>query len=190
MGMSPYMSNLELWEIKTGRREPKDLSGLPYIELGNKAEDGMRQLFALDFPEYEVNFTPFKILRSPEYQFISATPDGELIELITDRRGGLELKTTEIRKNVDWRKWDNKIPDHYYIQCLHQLVACDWEFVALKERIKHYTGDSSLPKITEKHYLIEANEVKEDISYLISEEIKFWEHVKSDTPPNQKLPQI
>ena len=39
VGMSPYMSNIELWEIKTRRRAQEDISGKPYVKYGVEAEE-------------------------------------------------------------------------------------------------------------------------------------------------------
>ena len=54
VGMNPYKTNIELFEEKTGRRIPEDISEKPYVKYGNDAEPLIRALFALDYPEYEV----------------------------------------------------------------------------------------------------------------------------------------
>ena len=51
IGMSPYMTNEMLWEIKTGRRKAEDISGKSYVDYGTRAEQYLRALFALDYPE-------------------------------------------------------------------------------------------------------------------------------------------
>ena len=38
IGISPFMTPNELWEIKTGRREPKDLSTSSRVVFGQQAE--------------------------------------------------------------------------------------------------------------------------------------------------------
>ena len=43
----------------------------------------------------------------------------------------LEIKTTEIPRSMQREKWQDKIPDNYYIQILHQLLATGWEFAVL-----------------------------------------------------------
>ena len=38
MGLSPWRSPIEVWADKTGRAEPEDMSGKPWIEWGNLLE--------------------------------------------------------------------------------------------------------------------------------------------------------
>lgn len=95
LGISPWKTNVQLWQEKTELVVPEDIGDKPYVQYGNDAEPLLRQFFALDHPEYGVSFTPFQIIANPEMPFITCTPDGELVELDTDRRGGLEIKTTE-----------------------------------------------------------------------------------------------
>ena len=56
VGLNPYMSNVDLWEIKTGRREQEDISEKSYVKYGTEAEKHLRELFRLDYPEYEVGY--------------------------------------------------------------------------------------------------------------------------------------
>ena len=56
VGLNPYMSNTDLWSIKTGRREAEDISDKPYVRYGHDAEPLLRELFKLDFPDYKVGY--------------------------------------------------------------------------------------------------------------------------------------
>lgn len=185
---SPYMSNTDLWELKTGRRTAVDISEKPYVRYGNIAEFYLRGLFALDYPQYEVTYDEFKMIRNPDYPFIFATLDGELIEKTSKREGVLEIKTTEIMQSTQWDKWNGGIPDNYYIQVLHQLLATGYDFVILKAQIK-WRKDNEI-NLTTRHYQIERSLAEDDLDYLLREEIKFWEHVKNDERPNTLLPAI
>ena len=69
VGMNPYKSNIELFEEKTGRRIPEDISDKPYVKYGTQAEPLIRALFALDYPEYKVDYHGDRILRCIEYPF-------------------------------------------------------------------------------------------------------------------------
>ncbi|MEG1774192.1 MAG: recombinase, partial [Oscillospiraceae bacterium] len=104
------------------------------------------------------------------------------------RRGGLEIKTAEIQRAGDWNKWRGRLPAHYYIQCLHQMLASGWEFVILKAQIRHRRGGEL--EITTRHYHIERSEVEKDISALLAEEMKFWGHVRDGIRPDLVLPPI
>ena len=187
LGLSPYMSNERLWEIKTRRVEADDISNSPFIQYGKAAEKHLRELFALDFPQYEVGYSDFDIVRNEEHPFIFATLDGRLIEN-NGRKGILEIKTTEIMQSGQWEKWKNRIPENYYIQVLHQLLATGWDFAILKAQIK-WQKDGEINLAT-RHYSIERSLVSEDLDYLQKEEIKFWECVKKDIRPSTKLPPI
>lgn len=187
VGMNPYKTNVELWEEKTGRREPEDISDKPYVKYGTEAEKHLRALFALDFPQYEVNYKDFDMRYNSDYPFIFATLDGELTEKATGRKGVLEIKTTEIMKSEQYGKWKDRIPQNYYIQVIHQLLATGFDFVVLKAQLKSAYGDV---RLTTKHYHIEREEVLEDISYLLQREILFWECVQEDRKPNLILPLI
>lgn len=58
VGMNPYMNNVELWEYKTGRKQPEDISDKPYVKYGTEAEQYLRALFALDYPGLTVCYEP------------------------------------------------------------------------------------------------------------------------------------
>lgn len=182
IGLSPYKNNVQLWREKTGRAKSKDISGLAYVQYGIEAEQHLRNLFALDYPQYTVDYHNFKIIRNSEYPFILATLDGELTE--GDRRGILEIKTSEILNGAQWAQWKDRIPNHYYAQVCHQLLATGFEFSILKAQLK--SGDT----FSIRHYFFERNDIKDDLEYLLDKEIKFWKYVIDDIEPPLTLPRI
>ena len=105
LGVSPWKSNVALWEEKVGLTVPEDIGDKPYVRYGTEAEPLLRELFALDHPEYDMSFTPFLVYHHPDKPYITCTPDGELVERATGARGGLEIKTTEIMSALDWERW-------------------------------------------------------------------------------------
>lgn len=187
VGMNPYKSNIDLYEEKIGRRIPEDISQKPYVIYGKKAEAPIRELFKLDYPEYQVEHHEFRILQSAEYPFMQASLDGELIDS-AGRRGILEIKTTNILRSMQYEKWKDRIPDNYYIQVLHYLLVTGYEFVVLRAHLVSEWGKDK--RTTVKHYFIERNEVEEDLSMLLREERKFWEYVESGRKPPLILPEI
>ena len=84
-------SNIDLFEEKTGRRIPEDISGKACVIYGKYAEEPIRELFKLDYPEYQVEHHEFRILRSIQYPFMQASLDGELTDQ-DGRKGILEIK--------------------------------------------------------------------------------------------------
>ena len=189
IGVNNWKTNVELWAEKTGSREPEDISAKPYVQYGHQAEQHIRALFALDHPELQVIYdSPYKIIRSDEYPFIFCTPDGELQDA-EGYRGGLEIKTTEIVNSRQWAEWNGRIPDQYYAQVCHQMLAAEWEFVWLRAQIK-YTPRSGEKRAEIRDYLITREEAQEDINVLLEEERNFWMLVQEGICPPLRLPEI
>ena len=187
VGMNPYMSNVELWEIKTGITTQRDISEEPYVKYGTEAERHLRELFKLDFPEYEMHYAENNMWTNDKYPFSHASLDGWLIDS-NGRHGIWECKTTNILKSMQKEKWRDRIPDNYFIQLLHYFMVTEFEFAVLKAQLKsEFNGDVY---IQTKHYKIERADVEEDIKYLADAESKFWEQVQTKTRPALLLPEI
>lgn len=187
IGRNPYKSNIELYEEKTGRRAPEDISDKPYVQYGTQAEEHIRALFALDYPEYTVEHHENRILRSVEFPFMQASLDGELTDR-QGRRGVLEIKTTNILQSGQREKWHDRIPDNYYIQVLHYLLVTGWDFAVLRAHLNTVWGADRRTSV--RHYFIEREEVEDDLRYLKAEEIKFWRFVEAGKKPPLVLPEI
>ena len=79
---------MELWEEKTGIRQSEDISNKPYVKYGTEAEQYLRELFKLDFPEYDVVYEPYKMIANlKNYPFLFTTLDGVLMEKQTGKKG-------------------------------------------------------------------------------------------------------
>lgn len=187
LGLNPYKTNIELFEEKTGRRIPEDISDKPYVKYGNYAEPCIRQLFALDYPEYKVFYYKNRILRSKEYPFLQASLDGELTDA-EGRRGVLEIKTSNILQSMQYERWRERVPDNYYIQVLHYLLVTGYEFAVIRAHLRSDWGQDR--RTTVKHYFIERSEVENDLQMLLREECKFWKYVESGRKPPLILPEL
>lgn len=188
VGMNPYKDNVQLWLEKTGQAQPVDISDEPYVKYGTEAEAHLRALFALDFPEYQVDYTENNMFLNDRYPFAHASLDGELTEKATGRKGILEIKTTNILQSMQKEKWKDRIPDNYYIQILHYLMVTEFDFVVLKAQLKsEFNGEVYLQT---KHYHIERADVEADIKYLEDSERKFWQQVQDRRKPALILPEI
>lgn len=185
--MNPYKSNIDLFEEKTGRRIPEDISGKACVIYGKYAEGPIRELFKLDYPEYKVEHHEFRILRSIEHPFMQASLDGELTDQ-DGRKGILEIKTTKILQSMQKEKWRDRVPDNYYIQVLHYLLVTGYEFIELCAHLRTDWGGEK--RTTVKHYHIERAEVQNDLDMLLREETKFWNYVESGRKPPLILPEI
>ena len=129
VGLNPYMSNTDLWSIKTGRREAEDISDKPYVRYGHDAEPLLRGLFKLDFPDYKVGYRDNNLFLNSRYPWAHASLDGWL-EDPEGRTGILEIKTTEILQSMQKEKWKDMIPDNYFLQVLHFFVFFNLYFSA------------------------------------------------------------
>ena len=188
VGMNPYRSNVELWQIKTGQLEPEDISDKPYVQYGTKAEMHLRELFQLDFPQYQVIYAENNMFLNDKYPFAHASLDGWMIEKETGRTGILEIKTTNILQSMQKEKWNHSIPDNYYIQVLHYLMVTEFDFAILKAQLKsEFSGNIY---IQTRHYTIERSDVEEDIKFLAEAEQKFWRQVQERKKPALILPEI
>ena len=187
IGCNPYLDNVTLWELKTGRRTPSDISDKPYVKYGTQAEMHLRGLFRLDFPEYEVEYIDNNSFRNDRFPWAQASLDGWLTDK-DGRKGVLEIKTTEVLNSKKRCIWKNAIPQNYYCQCLFYMAVCEADFCVLKAQLKMVFD--GVPYLQTKHYFIERSEKQADIDYLMQEGERFWEYVKSDTRPPLVLPNI
>lgn len=187
VGMNPYKDNVTLWEEKMGLVMPKDISDKDYVQYGTAAEEHLRALFALDFPEYQVRYDEGNMFLNTDYPWMHASLDGELVDK-QGRHGILEIKTTNILQSMQREKWNEKIPDNYYCQVLHYLAVTGYDFAVLKAQLKSERHGEL--RISVKHYFIERKDVEEDIRYLAEAERQFWDCVVTGRRPDFILPAI
>ena len=141
----------------------------------------LRAFYAGMRPEYRIVHYPFDILFQEERPWMFASLDGEL--LLDDRRGILEIKTATPNGKAGWEKWaDGKMPQNYYVQCLHQLLATGYDFVNLFAVLYSMNGD-----ITLREYEIEREDVKSDLDWLMTEETKAFGYLERGEMPPQRL---
>lgn len=188
VGLNPYKTNIDLWREKTGRQKAPDISNEPFVRFGHDAEPHLRELFALDFPQYEVSYVENNMVLNDKYPFAHASLDGWLRERDTGRKGILEIKTTNILQSMQKEKWNDRIPDNYYCQVLWYLMVTEFDFAILKARLRsEWKGET---RITVKHYMIERSEVQEDINELEAAGWKMWKAIQEDREPNLILPAL
>jgi putative phage-type endonuclease len=185
LGISPFMSNTELWEIKTGIRERKDISDNENVQNGIRLEGPLRELFRAEHPEYDVEHYPYDVLYQTERPYLRATLDGELLEKETGRKGVLEIKTALLTRKEQWEHWKNGVAQWYYIQNIGQLAATGYDFVVLYAKLQGMNGDSQL-----RTYTIERKDHEESIVYLIEKLDEFWQKVQRKERPAKILPEL
>lgn len=185
VGMNPYKTNVDLWAEKTGLVIPEDISDKPYVKYGHHAEPLLRELFRLDFPEYQVFYEENNLFLNDKYPWGHYSADGWLLDQ-KGRKGILEIKTTEILQSMQKEKWDHRIPDNYFVQILHGLLILEADFAVLKAQLK--TVFDGIPYLQTRHYFIERSEVEEDIEFLQYSESTFWIGVQNKQRPALLLP--
>lgn len=183
IGMSSFKTPLQLWKEKCGLVQPKDLSGNERVDFGNRAEEPLRGMFRLMHPEFDLTFTPYTILRREgAYDFLFCTPDGELVERETGRKGIYESKTATCLSRADWEKWSCQIPKYYYTQICQQMYCGDFEFAVLWALLLDKEGDGSL-----RAYHFERADCQPDIEWMLPKAAQFWQNVKTGTMPSLSL---
>ena len=181
VGASSWMSASELWQLKTGRKEPKDLSLNEQVSYGTHAEEHIRALFMLKHPEYKLEYRPFDFMYQKERPWLRCTLDGELV-VPDGERGTLEVKTAQIQSKSQYAQWNNRIPDHYLVQLLHQFLATGYSFAYLTAELMYMDGSSTL-----RSYYFRAQDYYDDMEWLLEEEEKFWDSVLNQKTPNVKI---
>ena len=188
VGANPWKSARQLWKEKTGADKPDDISDKPAVKFGKEAEQHLRALFLLTYPQYTCEYHEFRMYANDRLPFIFATLDGELTDA-DGRRGILEIKTTTIQQAKQWFEWDDCIPQHYYIQILHQLLACDWaEYSELFAHIRYQKGEEIRAAL--RKFRIERQDVEQDLQILEEREIQFYKQWQDGTEPPYTLPEI
>ena len=180
-----FQSTIDLWMEKRGMKEHADLSENERVAFGNAAEEPLRAMFRVMHPEYELTFTPYMIVRQAEgdYTFLTDTPDGELTEIETGRRGLYESKTATCLKKADWDEWRDKVPQKYYCQICQGMYCGDYEYAVIWALLRNAEGDGEL-----RAYYFDRADCEEDIEALCEAGAKFWNAVQTGDLPPMPLP--
>jgi len=197
MQKSPWVSNVQLWEEKTGRRKPKDLSNNQAVQRGIREEPLIRAQFMREHPEYLVEYHQFEILFHKDYPFIAATLDAELTEIATGRRGVWECKTGSYSTPYYLDKWtQGYIPELYFPQVIQQLLVTGWDFLILRAKLFRIDAsysrggnNSFLPETFETQFYVDAHTqtVIESKEAVLDADVAFWSCVVTDTMPWQSM---
>lgn len=187
LGLNPYKSNQKLWREKMGYEESPDISDKPYVKYGHDAEPHLRALFALDYPEYEVFYEDNNLWINDRFPYAHASLDGWLRDK-DGRLGILEIKTTEIMQSMQKEKWDKRIPDNYFCQCLWYMMVMEADFCILKAQLKYVFSDGIF--LQTRHYHIERDDVEDDIELLRATAEKFYKAMQDGKEPALILPEI
>lgn len=182
VGKSKWQSAVELWRLKTGRRPEADLRENEAVQTGIRLEGPIRNFWADRHPEYRVEHHPFDMLYQRERPWLYATLDGEIRKQGASGFGVLEIKTATPRRREDWDAWDGRVPDGYYCQVLHQMLATGCDFVVLSAGLIR-----DCDSIVIKDYEFYRSDCEDDLAWLLEEETRFWRYVEEDRMPPMKI---
>jgi putative phage-type endonuclease len=165
LGLSPWVTPYNLWELKRGLAPPPE-ENEPML-WGTLLEDVIRREYAR---RAGVEARPVKeMIRHPQHAFMFAHLDGEIIGL--QAKAILEVKTA--RTAVGWgEEGTDEIPLHYLIQVHHSMVVTDAELCDVAVliggqdfRVYHVDRDAEIEqRVTEGEAL-------------------FWDMVTAGEPP-------
>jgi len=200
--ISPWVPKIQLWEEKTGRRKPKDISNVPAVKRGIEQEPIIREQFIRDHPEFLVDHHEFDILSLERKPFINATLDGELLYMgPSDKRRGLEpgmrgvleIKTGSYSNQKYLDAWTGTVvPKFYFSQVCQQLLVTGWDFAWVQAKLFRTDATYSrggnnlyLPKQYETSFFISRREPSVVESLLVIEDAHtdFWDCVTNNRMP-------
>ena len=176
VGLSPFMTAQELWQLKTGETQPKDLSDNPFVQRGVQLEPALRNLYKAIHPELKVTHHPYDMLYQKERPWMFATLDGEIKD--GDKNGILEIKTSTPVGKAGWAKWDQQVPPNYYTQIAWQLLCTGYDFAVLFACIFNQENDFVV-----REYRFEREFMQDDMEYLLRKATEFWQSVENRTLP-------
>lgn len=197
LGVNPYMSSAELYDIKLGLARRADISNKSYVQYGKKSEEHIRQQAMIDLPYFNLDYRAYDIYISKYYDFMTATLDGMLTINTPDNPWGfdvgdvgvLEVKTSQIRSKKYLDDVMKNIPINYYCQMIHAAKIVGAKFVINPCRYKwdpYKEEHKGLPSIYCCYHIIDCRdtEVIEDQRTLITAEEKFInENLKKQIRP-------
>lgn len=173
MGVNRWKSIERLWQEKTGRVKPEDISHKPCVILGNALEPALRKEYAYRHQDVKVE-EPLYMLQDSEKPWRQASLDG----IITCADGGkevLEIKTVGGYNLYPWNM--GGVPGSYACQVLHYLAVSGYRRAQLIAMI----GNSRILERT-----VERDEYLLDL--IESEVDEFWESVQKDKMPLERNP--
>ena len=181
MGISPWKTEAQLWDEKAngkmldfhnsdtvrGHRSENHILELYGIETGRKIFSGERIM-----------------LMSNRNSFMSCTLDG--IDF-TDENNPIIIEVKSVKfSHGEWS--DDKIPDYYFTQLLHQLAVTGWNEAILLVR---FTRNEGWESASERMYHVKREDVQDQIDKLVRKESKFWnEYVVNKKRPPCRMPTL
>jgi putative phage-type endonuclease len=177
LGLSPWQKPADVYWSKVldsqGDRAPTEA-----MTVGNRLEPTCLA-YAAEELGAELVCNVFRVSRGPDRGVLAANLDA----MMKGRAEAVEAKYASQENLADWGEpWTDEVPDHVYIQCLHQMYVAElarvWVAAAVADRRLEYR----MYRIERREDLIEA---------IVTKELVFWhEHVEARVPPTDDPPPL
>lgn len=174
MGVSPWQTAYDLWEVKTRITTGDDISGKWSVQKGHALEGALRDRFYLLHvgEGWNVYDGTLKTFVSRKHPFMLADLDGVITKPGEKTPGVLEIKTASRRSDWDDGEGGYQIPLYYLTQVTHYLAVTGWTWGYVY--VAFPVGDP---------VEIPFKRDEDDIATLIGAESTFWDHVEKKTAP-------
>lgn len=159
LGVSPWMTPLGLWEVKTGRRQEPETNWA--MQRGVDLEPRARAHYEL-LCDIEM---PAALYVHQDHAFLRASLDG----FNPDARRVLEIKCPG--KDDHAQALSGKVPEKYVPQLAHQLL------VTGAEQVDYFSFDG------EKGVIVPFRAERSLLKTLFEKESEFWDYVLKDLAP-------
>ena len=181
MGISPWKTEAQLWDEKANGKT-LDFNNADTVR-GHRSESHILELYGIETGR-KIFSGERIMLMSNHNPFMSCTLDG--IDF-TDEDNPIIIEVKSVKfSHGEWS--DDKIPDYYFTQLLHQLAVTGWSEAILLVR---FTRNEGWDGASERLYHVKREDVQDQIDKLVRKEGKFWnEYVVNKRRPPCRMPTL
>ena len=181
MGISPWKTEAQLWDEKANGKT-FDFNNADTVR-GHRSESHILELYGIETGRKIFSGERIMLLSKRNW-FMSCTLDG--IDF-TDENNPVIIEVKSVKfSHGEWS--DDKIPDYYFTQLLHQLAVTGWNEAILLVR---FTRNEGWESASERMYHVKRDDVQDQIDKLVRKESKFWnEYVVNKKRPPCRMPTL
>ena len=181
MGISPWKTEAQLWDEKANGKT-LDFNNADTLR-GHRSESHILELYGIETGRKIFSGERIMLLSKRNW-FMSCTLDG--IDF-TDENNPIVIEVKSVKfSHGEWS--DEKIPDYYFTQLLHQLAVTGWNEAILLVR---FTRNEGWESASERMYHVKREDVQDQIDKLVRKEGKFWnEYVVNKKRPPCRMPTL
>lgn len=187
-GVNPYKTAYDVYLDKTVGTSFK---GNNITYFGHIMEAHIADMFEEQYHDLFIVKEDKNHYKCPDYPWLNGNIDRRLVEVMTGKKGVLEIKTTRTFNNEEWGRGcafgvdfrlvisDNKVPESYFYQVQHYLLCTGFTFAWLCA----FSRDNCELRI----YKIDADKAVQN--YIRKTGTEFWfNNVIKGIPPAKDVP--